>query len=54
MIICSCCNKEICIGEDYIEDKESQKYIHFKCIYASKPLLNWIGYEVKTMEETYD
>lgn len=55
MIMCSYCNKRIYNGEEYISDNENRKYIHFKCIYASKPFLNWLGFDIKTMEDNgYD
>lgn len=52
-INCSVCGDGIYEGEDYIEN-EVGDCRHFECFHGLKDLLEWLGYEVKTMEDTYD
>ena len=47
---CSICGDGIYDGEDYIENQDGE-YIHYECVQGIRWLLNWLGYEVKTMED---
>lgn len=47
---CSICGEGIYEGEEYIENDDGD-YRHYDCFYGMRDLLDWIGYEVKTMEE---
>lgn len=48
---CSYCGEGIYDGEEYIENLNGE-YRHCDCCYGVKDLLEWMGYEVKTMEES--
>lgn len=50
---CSICEEGIYDGEEYIENEDGD-YRHFDCFYGMRDLLEWLGYEIKTMEDTYD
>lgn len=50
---CSSCSDEILNGEDYIKNS-SDEYRHYECFHGMRDLLEWLGYEVKTVEETYE
>ncbi len=50
---CSVCGDGIYDGEKYIENYKNE-YRHFDCSLGLKELLEWIGYEIKTMEDTYE
>lgn len=50
-IYCCDCGEEILIGEQYIEN-DNGEYMHFDCVYGIRDLLEWLGYEIKKMEET--
>lgn len=47
---CSVCGEGICEGEEYIVNDDGE-YRHYDCFQGMKDLLEWLGYEVKTMEE---
>ena len=47
---CSICGDGIYDGEDYIENQDGE-YIHYECVQGIKQLLEWLGYEIKTMED---
>ncbi len=47
---CSICGEGIHNGEEYIEN-DNGEYRHYDCFYGIRDLLEWLGYEVKTMEE---
>lgn len=47
---CSSCGEGIYIGEEYIEN-DNGEYKHLDCIYGIRDLLEWLGYEIKTMED---
>lgn len=47
---CSICGEGIYDGEEYIEN-DDWDYRHYDCFQGMRDLLNWLGYEVKTMEE---
>ena len=50
---CSSCGEGIYTGEEYIEN-DNGEYMHFDCIYGIRDVLEWLGYEVKTMEDEYE
>ena len=50
---CSVCEKGIYESEEYIENQDGE-YRHFDCFYGMKDLLEWLGYEIKTMGSNYD
>lgn len=50
---CSFCGDGIYDGEKYIENLDGE-YRHYDCFYGMRDLLEWLGYEVKTMEKNYD
>lgn len=47
---CSICEEGIHNDEEYIVNKDNE-YRHYDCFYDMKDLLEWLGYEIKTMEE---
>ena len=47
---CSVCGDGILEGEEYIEN-ENGEYRHWECFDGMRDLLEWLGYEIKTMEE---
>ncbi len=47
---CSICGEGIHNGEEYIEN-DNGEYRHYDCFYGIRDLLEWLGYEVKTMEK---
>lgn len=50
---CSICGQGIYGGEEYIENCNGVCR-HFECFKGLKELLDWLGYEVKVMEEGYE
>ena len=50
---CSICDEGIYEGEDYIENQDGE-YIHYECVQGIRHLLEWLGYEIKTMEDFYE
>lgn len=47
---CSICGKGIYKGKEYIENNNGE-FRHYDCFYGMRDLLEWLGYEIKTMEE---
>lgn len=47
---CSMCKQGIYNGEEYIENDDSECR-HYDCFQGMRDLLEWLGYEVKTMED---
>ncbi len=47
---CSICGEGIYDGEEYIENNNGECR-HYDCFYGIRELLEWLGYEVKTMEK---
>lgn len=47
---CSICHEGIHDGEEYIVNDDGD-YRHYDCFYGIRDLLEWLGYNVKTMEE---
>lgn len=50
---CSSCGDGIYDGEEYIEN-DNGEYKHLDCFCSMKDLLEWLGYEIKTMENLYE
>ena len=50
---CSSCGEGIYVGEEYIEN-DNGEYKHFDCVYGTRDLLEWLGCEIKTMEDEYE
>ena len=50
---CSSCGEGIINGEEYIVNQDLE-YRHYGCFHGMRELLEWLGYEVKTMEDTYE
>lgn len=50
---CSYCKEGIYCGEEYIENQDGD-YQHYDCFCGMRNLLEWLGYEIKTMEDDYD
>lgn len=48
---CSACGDEIYDGEEYIENLDGE-YRHYECFYGMRDLLEWLGYKIKTMQNT--
>lgn len=49
---CSICGNGILDGEEYIRN-DNDEYRHYECFYSMRELLEWLGYEIKTMEDDY-
>ena len=47
---CSICGEGIYDGEEYLINGDGD-YRHYECFYGIKDLLNWLGYEVQTMDD---
>lgn len=51
---CSVCGEGIYEGEEYIENDDGE-YRHYECFQGMRDLLEWLGYDVKTMDDNdYD
>lgn len=47
---CSICNDGITEGEEYIGN-DNDEYAHLDCFFGTRYLANWLGYDVKIMED---
>ena len=47
---CAICGEGIYDGEEYIENDVGECR-HYDCFTGMRDLLDWLGYEVKTMED---
>lgn len=47
---CSVCEQGIYDGDEYIENLDGE-CIHYECVQGLKQLLEWLGYDIKTMED---
>ena len=47
---CSACGQGIYDGEEYIVNDDGD-YRHYDCFYGIRDLLEWLGYEIKIMED---
>ena len=50
---CSICDEGIYDGEEYIENDDGE-YAHWDCVDYGRDLAEWLGYEIKEMEEIDD
>lgn len=50
---CSLCDDGIYDGEEYIENQDGE-YRHYECFHGMRELLEWLGFDIKTMEDTYE
>lgn len=50
---CSSCGEGIYDGEEYIENQDGE-HRHYDCFNSTKELVNWLGFEVRTMEDRYE
>lgn len=46
---CSYCGEGIFEGEEYVKNLDGE-YRHFDCMNGTRELLEWLGYEINTME----
>jgi hypothetical protein len=50
---CSLCGEGIYGDEEYLVNQDGE-YRHYDCFYSTYDMLQWLGCEVKTMEEEYE
>lgn len=50
---CSLCENWISEGEEYIENLDGECR-HYECFRGMRDLLEWLGFDIKTMEDTYE
>lgn len=50
---CSFCGDDIYYGEDYIENLDGE-HRHYECFHDMRDLSEWLGFDIKTMENTYE
>ena len=48
---CDVCGEGIYEGEEYIINDDGE-YRHYDCFQGMRDLLEWLGYKIKTMEDT--
>ena len=51
--VCCECNERINIGDEYIKN-DNDEYMHYDCIPGDRQFVEWLGYEIKEMEERDD
>lgn len=49
---CSSCGDGIYDGEEYIVNLDCE-YRHYECFDGMRDLLEWLGFDIKTMDDTY-
>lgn len=49
---CSSCGDGIYDGEEYIENLDGE-YRHYECFHGMRNLLEWLGFDIKIMEEEF-
>ena len=49
---CSICDEGIYGGEEYIEN-DFGEYAHWDCFLGARDLAEWLGIEIKNMEDDY-
>ena len=49
-LYCSSCGEGIRDGEEYIENADGE-CIHWECFISMRDLLEFLGYEIQTMED---
>lgn len=50
---CSICKEGIYNGEEYIVN-DIGEYAHWECVDYGRDLVRFLGYEIKTMENSYE
>ena len=50
---CSSCGYGIIDGDEYIQNQDGE-YRHYDCFHGMRDLLEWLGFDIKTMEDTYE
>ena len=50
---CSICGQGIYDGEEYLKN-DNGEFRHYDCFFSLRELLQWLGYEIRTMEDDYD
>ena len=50
---CSSCGDGIFNGEEYVKNLYSE-HSHYECFHEMRDLLEWLGFDIKTMENTYE
>ena len=51
--MCFICGEVINNGEEYIKNIDGE-YGHYDCFNSMRELLEWLGHDIKTKEETND
>lgn len=51
-IKCSVCGDEITNGEEYIVN-DNDEYAHWECVDLARKLAEFLGYEIKEMEDDF-
>ena len=51
--ICNICNEDIYYGEEYVKNSNNE-YSHYDCVCYGRDMANFLGYEVKEMEDKYE
>ena len=52
VIKCSICDNEIENGEEYIVNDDNE-YAHWECVDLARKLAEFLGYEIKEMEDDF-
>lgn len=47
---CFSCGEEILAGEEYVENIDGECR-HYECFHGMRELLEWIGFDIKIMED---
>lgn len=50
---CYSCGEGIYDGEKYVENLDGE-YRHYECFHGMRDLLEWLGFDIKTMEDGYE
>lgn len=51
--VCEICENPIQIGEEYIEN-DLGEFFHYGCIDTVRQAIDWLGYEIKTLEDQFE
>ena len=51
--LCSSCGEGIYEGEEYIENIDGECR-HYECFSSMRDLIEWLGFEIKIMEENIE
>ncbi len=47
---CSICGEGVLPGDEYLENYDGE-YIHYDCVSGNRDLVEWLGFEIKTMDD---